>query len=81
MVKKQVEALPSGRYWAVPHAPFPLDGPNGHDEVFPGAECISDGKWVRFVRDGDEIWACNATYAAAHFGCTSIATEVPNLHV
>ncbi|MGH8784152.1 MAG: hypothetical protein ACREYA_03525 [Cupriavidus necator] len=48
MSRKSIEALPSGHYWAVPHAPFPLDGGNGHDEVFPGAHCISDGKWVTF---------------------------------
>jgi len=75
MTKKQIDALPAGRYWAITHAPFPLDGPNGHDEVFPGAECISDGKWARFIRDGKEVWACNATYAAAHFDFTP---EVPD---
>ncbi len=31
MTNKQIEALPAGRYWAIPHAPFPLDGPNGFD--------------------------------------------------
>ena len=50
MSRKAIEALPTGRYWATPRAPFPLDGPNGHDEVFPGAECISDGKWVTFYK-------------------------------
>ncbi|WP_153950059.1 hypothetical protein [Cupriavidus sp. U2] len=75
MTKKQIDALPAGRYWAIPHAPFPLDGPNGHDEVFPGAECISDGKWARFIRDGNEVWACNATYAAAHFDFTPAAPD------
>lgn len=60
-------SLTEGHYWAVPHAPFPLDGGNGHDEVFPGAHCISDGKWVTFYKDGEEVWACNALYAAAHF--------------
>jgi hypothetical protein len=73
MSRKQVAALPAGRYWAVPHAPFPLDGPNGHDEVFPGTECISDGHWVIFVRNGEEVWACNATYAAAHFECEPLS--------
>jgi hypothetical protein len=38
-----------------------------HAEVFPGAHCVSDGKWVTFYKDGEEIWACNAVYAAAHF--------------
>ncbi|RZT35462.1 hypothetical protein EV147_3905 [Cupriavidus agavae] len=75
MSRKQVAALPPGRYWAIPHDPFPLDGPNGHDEVYPGAECISDGHWVSFVRDGEEVWACNATYAAAHFDCKEVTTS------
>ncbi|MCP3024006.1 hypothetical protein [Cupriavidus basilensis] len=48
MSRKSITALPNGRYWATPHAPFPLDGPNGHEEVFPGAQCVSDGKWVTF---------------------------------
>ncbi|SPK77190.1 protein of unknown function (plasmid) [Cupriavidus taiwanensis] len=34
---KTIAPLPSGDYWATPHAPFPLDGSNGHEEVFPGA--------------------------------------------
>jgi hypothetical protein len=65
MSRKLITALPTGRYWATPRAPFPLDGPNGHDEVFPGAQCVSDGKWVTFYKDGEEVWACNAVYAAA----------------
>ncbi|TPQ37065.1 hypothetical protein C2U69_17110 [Cupriavidus pinatubonensis] len=64
---KTIAPLPSGHYWATPHAPFPLDGANGYDEVFPGARCVSDGKWVIFDKNGDEVWACNAMYAAAHF--------------
>ncbi|MBP0622482.1 hypothetical protein [Cupriavidus consociatus] len=64
---KTIAPLPRGHYWATPHAPFPLDGPNGHDEVFPGAHCVSDGKWVTFHKNGEEVWACNAMYAAAHF--------------
>ena len=75
MSRKSIEALPSGHYWAVPHAPFPLDGGNGHDEVFPGAHCISDGKWVTFYKDGEEVWACNALYAAAHFDLVAIPAD------
>jgi hypothetical protein len=65
--RKSISALPSGHYWAVPHAPVLLDGPDGHEEVFPGAHCISDGRWVSFYRDDEEVWSCNALYAAAHF--------------
>ncbi|SPC24520.1 conserved hypothetical protein [Cupriavidus taiwanensis] len=62
---KTIAPLPRGNYWATPHAPFPLDSPNGHAEVFPGAHCVSDGKWVVFYKHGEEVWACNAMYAAA----------------
>ncbi|CAN7760133.1 hypothetical protein LJR296_006932 [Cupriavidus necator] len=47
---------------------------NGHDEVFPGAHCISDGKWVIFYKDGEEVWACNAIYAAAHFDFAAVSS-------
>ncbi|MGT2454074.1 hypothetical protein ACU4GI_12630 [Cupriavidus basilensis] len=75
MSRKAIEALPTGRYWATPQAPFPLDGPNGHDEVFPGAQCLSDGKWVTFYKDGEEVWACDAVYAAAHFDFAPVPTN------
>ena len=65
--EKRSPPLPSGHYWGTPHAPFALDGPICHDAVFPGAHCVSDGKWVIFYQDGNEVWACNAVYAAAHF--------------
>jgi len=48
---KTIAPLPRGHYWATPHAPFPLDDP----EVFPGAHCVSDGKWVAFY-NGEEVW-------------------------
>ncbi|MFS8979725.1 hypothetical protein PO002_35520 [Cupriavidus necator] len=76
MSRKSIEALPSGHYWAVPHAPVPLDADNGHDEVFPGANCISDGKWVTFYKKGEEVWECNALYAAAHFDFSSVSSAV-----
>jgi len=78
MSRKSIEALPSGHYWAVPHAPFPLDMGNGHDEVFPGAHCLSDGKWVTFYKDGKEVWACNALYAAAHFDFSALPRGCPS---
>jgi hypothetical protein len=36
MSRKSIEALPSGHYWAVPHAPFQLDDSNGQAEGFHG---------------------------------------------
>ncbi len=74
MPQKTIAPLLSGRYWATPHAPFPLDVPNGHDEVFPGAHCVSDGKWVIFYKDGEAVWACNAVCAAAHFDFAPISS-------
>lgn len=76
MNKKHIEPLQAGCYWATPHAPFDLEGPNGHDEVFPGSLCVSDGKWVAFFRNGKEIWSCNATYAAAHFDFSAMETNL-----
>ncbi|KAI3610914.1 hypothetical protein D8I24_0358 (plasmid) [Cupriavidus necator H850] len=38
MPQEAIAPLPSGHYWTRPHTPFPLDGPNRHDEVFPGAQ-------------------------------------------
>ncbi|MFS8979711.1 hypothetical protein PO002_35440 [Cupriavidus necator] len=72
-IQKTIAPLPRGHYWATPHAPFPVDGPNGHDEVFPGAHCVSDGKWATFYKNGEEVWACNAMYAAAHFDFTAVS--------
>ncbi|KAF7963125.1 hypothetical protein AWV80_13425 [Cupriavidus sp. UYMU48A] len=69
-----IETLASGLYWAVPHAPFHLDGGNGHDEVFPGADGVSDGKWVIFYQDGQEVWACNVCMLPA----ISTVSAVPN---
>lgn len=40
---------------------------NGHDQVYPQAHCVSDGRWCTFFRDGKEVWDCNASYAAANF--------------
>lgn len=49
---KTIAPLPRGHYWATPDAPFPLGDQNGHDEVFSGAQCVSDGKWVIFYKNG-----------------------------
>lgn len=57
-----------------PHAPA-LDGPNGHGEALPGAYCVSDGKWVTFYKKGEEVWARNALYAAAHFDFAVVPTN------
>lgn len=40
---------------------------NGHAAVWPQAEAVSDGKWVLFYQDGERVYDCNASYAAANF--------------
>lgn len=45
---------------------------NGHSAVWPEAEAISDGKEVRFVRDGKQIYLCNAVYAAFNFDIVAV---------
>jgi len=55
MPQEAIAPLPSDHYWARPHTPFPLDGPNRHDEVFPGAHYVSNG--VTSYKN----WACMLT--------------------
>ncbi|WP_321916908.1 hypothetical protein [Paraburkholderia sp. J11-2] len=40
---------------------------NGHSEVFPTAQVTVKDGWATFYRDGQEVWNCNARYAAANF--------------
>lgn len=40
---------------------------NGHSAIWPEAEAESDGKFVRFLRNGKEVYACNGRYAAVNF--------------
>ena len=47
---------------------------NGHGSIWPKAEAVSDGEWVKFFRGGKEVFACNATYAAHHFAVARIQT-------
>ena len=48
---------------------------NGHEEMFPRARCVSDGRWCTFFRDGTAVWECNASYAAAHFIIEPLTSE------
>lgn len=45
---------------------------HGHSAVWPEAEAVSDGKRVRFYRNGKEVYSCNAVYAAANFEVTQL---------
>lgn len=40
---------------------------NGHSAIWPEADARCDGKWVKFFREGKEVFLCNASYAATHF--------------
>lgn len=40
---------------------------NGHSAVFPSCFCEVEGAVVDFFKDGQWVWSCNATYAAANF--------------
>ncbi|MDF3838462.1 hypothetical protein P3W85_36845 [Cupriavidus basilensis] len=48
---------------------------NGHEEVFPRARCVSDGRWCTFFHNGTAVWECNASYAAAHFIIEPLTSE------
>ena len=45
---------------------------NGHSSIWPEARADSDGTKVRFVRDGKQIYLCNAFYAAANFDIAEV---------
>ena len=45
---------------------------NGHSQVFPKARVRVKEGWASFFRNGEEVWDCNAAYAAAHFDCQPI---------
>ncbi|CAG9187979.1 hypothetical protein SB768_30855 [Burkholderia sp. SIMBA_043] len=40
---------------------------NGHSAVFPQARMTVAKGWAVFYRNGEEVWTCNARYAAANF--------------
>jgi hypothetical protein len=40
---------------------------NGHGPVYPSAPCNIQKGAAIFVRDGKEVWRCNAAYAEVHF--------------
>ena len=40
---------------------------NGHAQVWPEADVVSDGEWATFYRDRKRVFHCNASYAATNF--------------
>ena len=72
-----VKPLPSGRYvLRSKDKTIFAAAANGHSAIWPEAEAESDGKYVKFIRDGKEVYLCNATYAALHFSIVSRAVGV-----
>jgi hypothetical protein len=65
-VKKDI--LADGEYWLTCRERNALSAAaNGHSQVYPGARVkVTDG-WAVFYRNDEEVWNCNAAYAAANF--------------
>lgn len=62
------DALPDGEYWAICRERNALSAAmNGHSQVFPKARIMVRGGWAFFYRDDQEVWSCNAAYAAVNF--------------
>ncbi|SAK98388.1 hypothetical protein AWB76_07522 [Caballeronia temeraria] len=40
---------------------------NGHGPVYPQAPCKVAKGMAIFLREGKEVWRCNAGYAEVHF--------------
>lgn len=57
---------------ANPYAPFPLEVLTASS---PAPNVISDGKWVTLYKGREEVWVCNARYAAAHFDFVPVPTH------
>lgn len=57
-----------GEYWAICKENNPFSAAaNGHSQVFLKAQTTIKDGWATFYRDGQEVWNCNARYAAANF--------------
>lgn len=48
---------------------------NGHSAFWPEADAESDSKMVRVLRDGRDVFACNATYAALNFSAVRLPDD------
>jgi hypothetical protein len=67
-----LEPLPAGKYTVRAKEKTELEAAmNGHLFAFkPGVVALSNGKVVKFFRDGEDVYSCNAVYAAANFEMT-----------
>lgn len=67
------ERIEAGRYlFRCKEKSFLQAALNGHSTVWPEAEAVSDGTTVRFFKQGQQVWTCNAYYAAANFVFTAM---------
>lgn len=68
MARPEADVPEDGEYWAICRERNLLSAAaNGHSGVFPKAKVTVSHGWATFRRDGEEIWNCNARYAAANF--------------
>ncbi|WP_321884984.1 hypothetical protein [Paraburkholderia bannensis] len=68
MDEAKIDVPENGEYLATCRENNPLSAAaHGHGEVFPKADVTVKDGWATFYRDGQEVWNCNARYAAANF--------------
>jgi archaeosine-15-forming tRNA-guanine transglycosylase len=68
MDEAKTDAPADGEYLAICRENNPFSAAaNGHELVFPQAQVTVKDGWATFYRDGQEVWNCNARYAAANF--------------
>ncbi|MEQ5844351.1 MULTISPECIES: hypothetical protein [Paraburkholderia] len=66
--KRANETLANGEYWATCRERNEISAAlNGHGDVFPQARMTVIDGWAFFYRNSEEVWNCNARYAATNF--------------
>ncbi|ABO60553.1 hypothetical protein LA345_39285 (plasmid) [Burkholderia vietnamiensis] len=66
--QRDTPPLKDGEYWATCKERSPMAAIlNGHGAVFPQSRMTVRDGWAYFMRDGKEVWRCNARYAAFNF--------------
>lgn len=66
--RRSSETLANGEYWATCRERNEISAAlNGHGDVFPQARMTVIEGWAFFYKNGEEVWNCNARYAAANF--------------
>lgn len=66
--RRSSETLANGEYRATRRERNEISAAlNGHGDVFPQARMTAIDSGAFFYKNGDEVWNCNARYAAANF--------------